>query len=418
MTVLLVAFSVFLSVENTYYLTIFCFPFASILKFSAASYSILPLLYIVIIIKLLFFKRQRLNLLALIFFACFAAMQFLCIATSEAPFAGVISLLLNCFFVIYSATYFAGKSGEDRLLLQYASLFLGVAVALNIALCDLFPNIPYLLDSVKQDALVANNRFAALMMEPNEFSQLVLVTVGFLVATFSSYKTVFGQSSVIILASYLVVNGVRTNSKSYVLTLFALFGALVLFLLIRFCKGKKTAGALLGVMALFVLGIGASYFLVNDVILPVFEYRGQTDDLLTGRGDIWAMYIDAIFQRIDVVFMGCGAGNVSAVLRGIGVVSQVVPHNVYLEYLIQFGVVGLFLLGLSWFKTFKLSRKKGIFFALPLLAFLITSLSISANSNDCIFILFILLSMPLASTTNLKVSQGKKCDVKIQSEKI
>ena len=276
-----------------------------------------------------------------------------------------------------------------------AGLFLAMGVAVSIVVCDVFPNILNFISKSQQEILEGADRFGALFIEPNEFSQIVLVAIGLLIATFTSYKKVIAKVGIISLMVYLVINGLRSNSKSYVLTLFGLLCVLMVFYVINFFKKKRSAIAIIGFMSMLIVGILAGYYLIFNVIIPVFELRGENADLLTGRDVIWATYIDAILQRIDVIAIGCGAGNVTAILKLVGSVhGSMVPHNVYIEYLVQFGIVGMAMLLISWEDAFRSIRRRTALFWIPALAFLITSFGISANSNDCIFILVALMSMP------------------------
>ncbi len=399
---LLVAICLLVNLEQCYFLIVFCFPFARILKLSVASFSITPILCAIIIVKLLVLKRQKLKTVPLICFLFFAVMQFLSVIIYEASLTGIISFLLSTFFVLYSASFLSSDNNCSKTMTKNAGLFLAIAVALSVILCDMFPNIMSLISIDKFEELEYANRFGALFIEPNEFSQIVLVAIGFLIATFSSYKTLVGKIVVILLALYLGSCGLRSNSKSYVLTLFGLLGVLMVIYVVRFFKRKKTLASVLGFSAMLILGVFAGYYLIFNVIIPVFEMRGESADLLTGRDVIWGIYIDAILQRADVVMIGCGAGNVTGVLKLVKMYRSVVPHNVYLEYLIQFGITGITLLLLSWSEAFRSMRHKSVWLWIPALAFLVTSIGISANSSDCIFIVMVLLCMPLKLSSNVK----------------
>ncbi len=394
--ILIVALAIFLNVEHTYYLTIFSFPFASVLKLSDSTISIIPIIYAIIIVKLAIMKRQKLKTVPLFAFILFAIAQFLCVIFYDASMTSVISFLLSAFFVLYSASFFASESNRDKNMLKNAALFLAVSVALNILLSDLFPNAMSFISAGNQEALESHNRFGALLVEPNELSQIILVAVGFLIATFTLYKKIIAKIGIIALILYLVSNGIRTNSKSYVLTLFGMLCILMLLAVIRFVRKKHSMWAIFGIGALMMVGVIAGYYLIYNVVIPVFEFRGDNGaDLLTGRNDIWQMYIDAIINRFDVVVTGCGAGNVAGVLKLVGVNVVKATHNTYIEYLIQFGIIGLVLLMLSWFEALKNAFRKPILFWIPALAFLITAFGISANANDCIFITIAILSMSM-----------------------
>ena len=393
--VLILAIAAFLNLEQSYYLIAFCLPFSSVLKFSESSITIIPILYAIIILKLAFFEKQKMKLYPLIALASLAVLQIVSVAIYNSSISSVISLLLSCFFVLYSACFFSSKSNVGKNMLRSTALYLAIAVALNILLSDMFPQAMSIISASKQEALETHSRFGALLVEPNELSQVILVAVGFLVATFSSYKHIMSKVGIGALIAYLVINGIRTNSKSYVLTLFGLFCVLMLLLILRFFKKKHSAFALVGFLILLIVGAVAGYYLIYNVIVPVFEMRGDNADLLTGRDDIWQKYLEAIKQRLDVTLIGCGAGNAVALLKMTDILGSNVPHNLYIEYLVQFGIAGIVALLISWADAFNNMKGKSVLFWIPALAFLVTAFGISANSNDCIFITLMILSMPM-----------------------
>lgn len=409
-SLLIVILSVFLTVEKTYYLVIFSFPFTSLLKLSAYSISIVPVIYLIIILKLAILKK-KLKRTPLIAFCLLLLIQCFDILLYQTAFSGVFSFLLSSLFVLYSISYFSSEEKCNQLMLKNSSIFLAIAVGLNILLSDIFPNIAYIVSPTKQAALVADGRFGALFVEPNELSQVVLVAIGFLIATFSSHKTKYEKIVIVTIALYLGINGIRSNSKSYVLTLLGLLCVLMFIYVIRFLKNKKTPTHLLVFFIILLLGLIAGFYLITEIIIPVFEFRGRTYDVLTGRGNIWKTYAVALLQRFDVLLIGCGAGNVTGVLRLSGITHSTVPHNFYLEYVVQFGIIGLVLLFLSWSEAFIMIRRKSIWFMIPALAFFITSMSISANSNDCIFILMIILSMPNINMNKRNIPKGERLNV-------
>ena len=104
---LLLGICLIVDVEQSYYVLAFCFPFARILKLSAASFSITPFLCAIIILKLLLLKRQKLKLAPLVCFLIFTAMQILSVLIYNSPLTGIISFLLSSF--IY-CTFFCHNS--------------------------------------------------------------------------------------------------------------------------------------------------------------------------------------------------------------------------------------------------------------------------------------------------------------------
>lgn len=400
--ILIVAIAACLSIENAYYLVVFSFPFASILKLSATTISILPILYAIIILKLVLSRNFKINNTECIAALIIAAMQLLYVALYGAGMMSIISIILNIVFVMFSVSYLKSRGSDSNKLITTSAIFLLVAVALNILICDIFPDIPYIIDVGKQSALQADNRFGGLFIEPNELAQVILVAVGFFVAVFKSIKSKALRIILVGIALYLAINGIRTNSKSYVLVILGLI-VLSFFMYLVYTSKKKGFGTVIvRFIPVFAVLALVSVYLVINIIIPVFEDRGSTGaDILSNRGEIWSNYLSLLAQRTDVLLAGYGIGNVSKSLNLIGIETNVVPHNLYIEFVIQFGLIGLAIFAIAWKTAWREFFKKArSLFIIPILAFATTSLALSANSNDCFYILMLLIAMPYSHTLN------------------
>ena len=397
--ILIVAIAACLNIENAYYIVVFSFPFASILKLGATTISILPILYAIIIFKMILSRNFKINNMECIAALIIAAMQLLYVALYGAGMMSIISVILNIVFVMFSLSYLKSNEAESNKLITTSAIFLLIAVALNMLICDIFPDIPYTIDAEKASALQVDDRFGGLFVEPNELAQVILVAVGFFVAVFNSIKSKALRIFLIGVAMYVAINGIRTNSKSYVLVAFGLI-VLSFFMYLRHTSKKKGFGAvILRFIPVFAVLSFVSVYLLVNIVIPVFDARASTGaDLLSNRGDIWSNYLSLLTQRADVLLAGYGVGNVANSLRLIGVVSDRVPHNLYLEFIVQFGLIGLTFWVFAWKRTWReLFKKTKSLFLLPILAFATTSFAISANSNDCFYILMLLISMPFSS---------------------
>lgn len=404
--VVLLAVAVFLDIDRLYYTVGFCLPISSILKFSAESMSILPVLYLIIIIKVAAKKKIKYNVNHIVGFAIFSVLQFFCVLAYEASLVSVMSLLLNIVFVMVSATYFA-RYNSHRRQLKNTAIFYITGIVSDIILSEIFSNIPYIIDYQKQSRLDYNNRFAALNLDPNEYAQLVLIAVGLLIAILPLLKTKGGKIVDIVAVVFLCVSGYRSYSKSYAVTLVIMFAILIVIYLVRVFKKKGIISATLMFIPITIVFVGGCVLIYNYVILPVFEAREAFNaDLLTGRDYIWREYFKALSQRVDVIFLGCGAGNSTFLHKYCSLNGSTVTHNFYLEFLIEHGIIGMLALAVAWAKPIKSAFKKfGKYMMLPLAAFLITSFSISINSNDCLYFVMVLMCMAYGRKMHLTKKQ-------------
>lgn len=392
---LLLGIAMLTDIEKNFYLIAFCFPMSSILKISSTSISILPLLYFIVIIKLALQRKARLNLYSVIALAFFSVWQLFSVLAYGAGITSVVSLLLNVVFVVCSSAYFI-EHGEENRQLKTTSIFLMSGTFLDIFLCDVFPSIPYIINYQKQSQLDYNNRYAAMNMDPNEYSQIILVSIGLAVAILPLIKSKIGKVSDIAVIVYFAVKGYRSYSKSYVLSLMLLFFIALVIYILKSAKEKGPIITMLKFVPIVIVGVVGATLLYKYVVVPVFEARSDLQaDFLTGRDYIWSEYFKALKRRFDVVVIGCGASN-STFLHKYCSLHGSVAHNLYLEFLIQFGVTGIIALSIAWRDAIKsiVKNKLTNYMVLPLAAFFITSFGISANANDCLYVLMLIMSMP------------------------
>lgn len=388
-----------LRIEHAFYLYIFCFPFSSILKFSDTSISILPLLNLIMILRLLWKKQVRIDGLQLLAFFGLLVMQLLCVLFYDASVMSVGSFFISLFFVLCSASYFSRQQNRQDIFLRATAFYVAALIA-GVILCDLLPDTMYLIDRKKQAMLVYGARFGSIFVEPNEFAQAVLVGMGLLVTIIPTLGKKSHKIMALISLIYLGISGYRSLSKSYVLTLLGLF---VVFLIMNWYRTGKQKG--LGMAAvkmlpgMLMLGIGA-WVILQHIVIPTFESR-ITGDFWTGRGRIWTQYLAALIQRVDIMLLGSGVGNTTVLANTNAMIGTAVTHNVYLEYLIQFGVFGMVLLMIIFVRLIRRnSGKLCTYFVLVLAAYLATAIGISANANDCIFITMLFTSIPFAEKYN------------------
>lgn len=171
-------------------------------------------------------------------------------------------------------------------------------------------------------------RFQGLLRDPNYYMTMVAISIALLVMLFINHHI----SWIPLLAGtgLLVLFGALSYSKTFVivLALFALLCVAMLFLKKKF---------LLGVGSLAVFALAAIF--LSRTLFSVTLYRiTSTDslyDLTTGRSKLLVAYFDDITQSVSSLFFGHG---LSAEILERG------THNLFLEIVYYFGLVGLFLM--------------------------------------------------------------------------
>ena len=386
---LLVIGAFFLNIEKILFLMMFCLPFSGVLKLGENSITIIPILYIIAIVKTIMQHEEKYEITIIFAIGVFAFIQILSCVVYNANLFSIISFLLSVAFVFIIGRYFLKQAWNDGYLLKNIVLFYVASVCFETIISDIFPNIPYYISAEKHALLVNAGRFAALNIDPNEYAQYVLIALGLIIAVIPIVKRWSVKILCCMFAIFLGYRGFFTYSKSYALTLLLLFIIFSGLFLFKFIK-KNKRDALIIVIPLLILYFIGGYFIFENILKPIFEKRAG-DDLLTGRGDIWKYYINEIFSRVDCLIFGCGASNTLY----LGSEIKYVPHNLYIEYFVQFGLLGIFLLVVIFMDSLRnIFRKLRSYIIIPVLAFAITSFGVSANANDMIFLILVIVCIP------------------------
>ncbi len=201
-------------------------------------------------------------------------------------------------------------------------------------------SIPMLQDVLILDALYIDGvetsmnimRFSGISYDPNFFTLIDCILIAILL--FGEKKMGFIKIAALI---FLVVVGFFTFSKSYVLLL-TLIGIVYIFK-----NNKKPLMTIFLILAAFICIILAEKY-TNIRLLSLIEARfsgvNGTNDLTTGRLDLWVEYIDYILNNLWCLLFGEGF---NALSLGKAV------HNTYIDWIYRFGIIGTAL----WFGYFK-----------------------------------------------------------------
>lgn len=173
-------------------------------------------------------------------------------------------------------------------------------------------------------------RFYGLFRDPNFYMTLLAVGLA-LLCKLKDAGQIKGFNFWF-LAALLAIFGVLTYSKTFFLVLILLVG---LYILWHFWSQKVFRGIWLTLLVI----IAASYLLFAEdspfaVVLARLTSADTISDLTTGRTDVYAQYLKAIFENVGTFLFGYG-------LSAEGLFKD--PHNLILELAYYIGVIGLML---------------------------------------------------------------------------
>ena len=377
--VILALLGIFMKVERTLCMLALLLPFEMVFKIPG-SYTVLPILISICVIKLFVLSRKMLDSFKFMAFALLALLSVLASVLAFGSFFSVVPFFVYILFFMLCL-----RDLKDKL----PDLFVPIAVLFvigSLLFCFgalLFPN------AVKVIAPAAENiystRFYGFSTEWDTGRTLV-VSVAFLIALYMKMRK--HLLILVAVAGVMLYFLVQTQLYS------GLIGLVIVLLILPFvgnASRKQYATRFFGMLVFLIIAGVVGYFFVFRTMLSL---RGTIDD--NGRFDIWLQYLKSFFSSLRIMFIGVGAGNISHFAAQSG---QASAHNILIEKMIEFGFVGLTMLIallVSVFKGFEMRAHRNLHM-LPLIAFLGTTLTQGTSGSEVLFFLMIVCMMPRAA---------------------
>lgn len=237
-------------------------------------------------------------------------------------------------------------------------------------------------------------RFVGLTGESNSYAQIALILICFNIIniiTSNNKKKIENYLYIFIIISFSLL----TYSKMFIIGL-VIIGALVIIYISQknFKEGIKLSSLLkVGTVSVLISCIILVLILNNldNEVLLNYGVRFSSKDLFTGRFDVYDYFFKFLSSNVLYMLFGIGFANYD-IPWGVGKHA----HNIYLECILLFGIVGflaifiLILLKIS--KSFK--KNNTLLLYIPLIVYLITGFSLhSMLSNYFFFIMVLMLSI-------------------------
>jgi hypothetical protein len=179
------------------------------------------------------------------------------------------------------------------------------------------------------------------------------------------YKYKANKIAYYFLLSIPVIFGLLTVSRSFILV--AAF-ILILYMAFMIKKSKKNIFHLIYLFAFLLLGYFLALTKYPDLFQNIFN-RFQSQDVLGGRGELFAVYNHYLFSHVDAFLVGTGLFPMVSTINAGNV-----PHNGFQQVLVAYGIIGfcafLFLLYLI-LKNAINKQKIDLVFYLPFIAMIV-----------------------------------------------
>lgn len=261
------------------------------------------------------------------------------------------------------------------------------------SVCGLFAAQTRLIDIINMDFMSFGGRmiqrFSGLSYDCNFYALSALMAVFIILVDYKFISNRRVNSLLRYILLFIVIAfGITTFSKSYVIGLAYLFVSVALF------GSKRSKKSLRVLVPIAVIGLIVFSGAV-DTVFSIFDMRlAETgtgiNGLTTGRYALWLAYIDLIFSSSSKALFGYG-------INGPGYYKAC--HNVYLEIISKFGIIGFIieLIFMVWAFR-KIRRKIQIFrlsdFGIVAVLFVFLLFNLSAYT---FFALWMILFMVLIS---------------------
>lgn len=222
-------------------------------------------------------------------------------------------------------------------------------------------------------------RFTALYSDPNYLSKtlIVLCVSLFILIQQKRIKSIYW----FFILSFIVF-GTQTISKSFFLML-----AIVLLIFTVISIKNKHYGIVIVILLSCVIIVGLCVLNKITIFDNILIRLTSSDDLTTGRVDIWEDYIAVLIKNPVNLLFGFGISNSL----------ELMSHNTYLEFLYHYGIFGtvVFLLSLNYAVNKQIRHRKIIYwlpaFFATIMAFFLSDLLMFDFSYNLILVISFLV---------------------------
>ena len=362
-------------------ITLICLliPFSHVFQLNG-SYTVIPFLILIFILKsILDMSRTGLIVDKNIASAIICFFLLLCISacTALSRFDNVRIILP--FFVYLLFLIFATKEGivEDDNMFYFSAFLLVISTIISCILADVFPNAQkYLSNEIDRQYVYRFSAFSNVWDLGRELVVSISVIVSFMIErTISIFKKIICIFLILICFYFIIQTGLYS----------ALIGIIALGWSLLFIQNNKyqNQGSYKIMMLLLIVASGVLiYFFVFENMLAV-RFGAVSDN---SRFEIWSQYLNDLGNDMLMLLFGVGAGVISNYAE---TVDRLTAHNVIIEKLIEFGIIGFTLLVIFFYQIFKYKNYKLSSNAkmVILWTFLGTCLTQGVSGNEMIFIL-------------------------------
>ena len=364
---ILIGWAATLPVDDLLCLITVALPGSNIFKITGG-FTVIPFLMVIYILKTLSRNRWKINANAAKPLLWIIVSLFISISTAiihHFSLGDIIPFYLHMIFIVF-AHGINNAYLEDRYSKLAICFITGtLMVCLGTAI---FPSVSRSISNIGVYAR-SNAGFSSVW----DFGRSLSISIAFVLVDVLKHrnKLVLNSLLSLILIYYLIQCG-RFSM---------LLGLGALLICIPFAYGGEKPvriRIMYSIFTLFITGI-LGFLVFRYVYSSMIELRG-TGASDNGRFEIWGIYIQYLLKNPSIALFGSGGGTISSVASLLGTVTA---HNIVIEKLVEFGIVGFIVLTIAFRKLYRgctLSITKNVNI-LPLVTFLATAMTQGTTGN-------------------------------------
>ena len=310
-------------------------PLAGIFKLSPNSTSLFTYLELLYVIWHIYKQKFRISIGELLALLFLAYISITALAWATIPVTNTIKSVVNLMLIGYFAELDMEK--EDKQLFLCYILGILISSFIRLANSSMFPIADYVTDKTETfQHMMTIVRFSGLYGDPNYYSINVIIAMCLTILLYRRRKLNFPVTACLFTALLIFV-GMTGSKSSFLMLVFP-----ILLLLYTCLKNRNYIALILCILAFLavvVLVEMGSIQIFDYVLLRLTNTGTSTESFTTGRSELWWQYTQ--YLKRHPLLLIFGSGSAFFTLNGHA------PHNTYLDFVFQFGILGTILYGVT-----------------------------------------------------------------------
>ncbi len=388
--VLVLAIAFVMPVDKMPAIIALLFPIVEIIKLSDDSRTVLPFVIILYIIKVILAKKY--NFKKLVFFIIpYGMFVVINVINGIMRFDNFASPLVTCVFILF-AFLFGSQKKSDKINIQTAALYI-ISAAFTAVESIVFKDVA-LMFSTAHEYTIRYSGFSS----PWNFG--LCMVLGWLFVVYLFEKRKIGYVLLAAGTVFFVYFAGETGTRS----LLASMAVVVAYIAISIIKRTKKLSHLLRAVIVFAIPVFAIVYWLF-ILEPMLESRGNMYD--SARVELWSYYLNLFINDKFIFFFGIGCNNIPLYAKSHNMLTA---HNIFIEMLVELGIVGIILFIILIAFILKKSNKNPLKneMMLPLIIYLLFMLTQSGLSTELLYFVIALAGQVYSDGKNEKINNKYK----------